>query len=144
MRPADFHQVTPKLLLKEGARVQAGEAIFYSKSDESVKFVSPVSGNIVEIVRGERRVILEIKIQADAQDHPLQHGAKDPQKMDASQVKSHLLESGCWPFIKQRPYDVVANSNDVPKSIFVSTYASAPLAADFEFTLKDRLDAFQT
>lgn len=143
IRPADFHQVTPKLLLKEGARVQAGEAIFYSKSDESVKFVSPVSGSIIEITRGERRVILEIKIQADAQDQPLQHGSKDPQKMDAQQVKSHLLESGCWPFIKQRPYDVVANSQDVPKSIFVSTYASAPLAADFEFTLKDRLEAFQ-
>lgn len=143
IRPADFHQVTPKLLLKEGARVQAGEAIFFSKSDEAVKFVSPVNGTISEITRGEKRVILEIRIQADAQDQPKQHGAKDPQKLDAAQIKAHLLESGCWPFIKQRPYDVVANSNDVPKSIFVSTFASAPLAADFEFTLKDRLEAFQ-
>jgi len=142
--PSDFHKVTPKLVLKEGAEVKAGEVVFYSKYDERVKFASPVSGKIIEIKRGEKRLILEIKIQADAQDSFLNNGVKSPSKMNADDVKEHLLNSGCWPFIKQRPYDVIANSNDKPKAIFISAYASAPLATDLEFSLKNKLNDFQT
>jgi len=142
--PSDFHKVTPKLVLKEGAEVKAGEVIFFSKYDENVKFASPVSGKITEIRRGERRVILEIRILADAQDSYLSHGSKSPSKLSSDEVKQHLLNSGCWPFIKQRPYDVVANSQDKPKAIFISAYGSAPLATDFEYSLKDKLADFQT
>jgi Na+-transporting NADH:ubiquinone oxidoreductase subunit A len=143
IKPSDFHKVTPKLLLKEGAEVKAGEAIFYSKDDQEVKFVSPVSGKIVEIKRGEKRVILEIRIQADAQDSFVEHGKKNPKEMTNEQIKAHLLASGCWPFIKQRPYDVVANSNDTPKAIFISGFSSAPLSADVEVVLKDKIASFQ-
>lgn len=143
IKPSDFHKVTPKLVIKEGATVKAGEVIFYSKDDEAVKFVSPVSGKIIEIRRGEKRVILEIRIQADAQDAFVDHGKKNLQDLSAEQVKAHLLASGCWPFIKQRPYDVVAHSNDVPKDIFISAYSSAPLSSDVEVALKDKLKSFQ-
>lgn len=144
IKPSDFHKVMPKLVVKEGAEVKAGEVIFHSKYDEQVKFVAPVSGKIIEIKRGDKRVILEIRIQADAQDQSLDHGKKNVKDLSEDQVKSHLLASGCWPFIKQRPYDVVANSQDVPKAIFISAYASAPLANDVEFTLANRIEAFQT
>jgi Na+-transporting NADH:ubiquinone oxidoreductase subunit A len=143
IKPSDFHKVTPKLVLKEGAEVKAGEVIFYSKNDEAVKFVSPVSGKINEIKRGEKRVILEINILADAQDTFVEHGKKNPKELSADEVKSHLLASGCWPFIKQRPYDVVATSTDSPKAIFISAYSSAPLSADVEVALKDKLISFQ-
>ena len=143
IKPSDFHKVTPKLVLKEGAEVKAGEVIFYSKDDEAVKFVSPVSGKIVEIKRGDKRVILEIRIQADAQDTFIEHGKKNPNEMSGDQVKAHLLASGCWPFIKQRPYDVVAHSGDTPKAIFISGYSSAPLSADVEVALKDKVASFQ-
>ena len=142
--PTDLHTVIPKLLVKEGAEVKTGEIIFFSKYDESVKFASPVSGKIIEIKRGERRVILEIRILADATDVFVNRGAISPSKMSDDEVKKHLLESGCWPFIKQRPYDVLANSNEKPKAIFISAYASAPLATDFEYALKDKLVDFQT
>lgn len=143
IKPSDFHKVTPKMVLKEGAEVKAGEVVFYSKKDEAVKFVSPVSGKIIEIKRGEKRVILEIRIQADAQDTFVEHGRKNPAEMSPEQVKQHLLQSGCWPFIRQRPYDVVANSADTPKSIFISAYSSAPLSADVDVVLKDRQASFQ-
>jgi len=143
LKPSDFHKVTPKLLLKEGVEVKAGEALFYAKDDQEVKFVSPVSGKIVEIKRGEKRVILEIRIQADVQDTFLEHGSKNPKDMSAEQVKAYLLGSGCWPFIKQRPYDVIANSNDTPKAIFISGFSSAPLSADVEVALRDRIVSFQ-
>jgi Na+-transporting NADH:ubiquinone oxidoreductase subunit A len=143
VKPSDFHGVTPKMVVKEGDNVKAGEVIFYSKSDEKVKFVAPVSGKIQEIKRGEKRVILEILIAADSQDVFVEHSKKNPNDLSTEEVKEHLLASGCWPFINQRPYDVIAKSADTPKAIFISTYASAPLAADVDFVLADQLVAFQ-
>uniref|UniRef100_UPI004047ED90 hypothetical protein n=1 Tax=Flavobacterium sp. TaxID=239 RepID=UPI004047ED90 len=143
VKPSDFHGVTPKMVVKEGDNVKAGEVIFYSKSDEKVKFVAPVSGKIQEIKRGEKRVILEILIAADSQDICVEHSKKNPNDLSTEEVKEHLLASGCWPFINQRPYDVIANSADTPKAIFISTYASAPLAADAEYVLENKLAAFQ-
>ena len=138
IRPEDFHGVTPKLILKEGSKVKAGEAVFYDKSNEKVKFVSPVSGEIIEIKRGEKRRILSIKIQADKKQTYQNHGKFDFENAKAEDLKSHLLASGCWPFIKQRPYDVIANPEREPKAIFVSAFASAPLAADYDFVLKGK------
>ena len=143
IKPSDFHGVTPKMTVKEGAIVKAGEVIFYSKNDESVKFVSPVSGTIQEIKRGDKRVILEILIAADSQDSHLEHSKKNPKDLSSEEVKAHLLASGCWPFIKQRPYDVIANPAKTPKAIFVSAYASAPLAADYDYVLAGKENELQ-
>ena len=134
IRPEDFHSIIPKLVAKEGTHVKAGETLFYNKDNEAMKFVSPVSGEITEVQRGPRRRIDAIKITADKEQAFLDHGKFDL-SADADKVKSHLLASGCWAFIKQRPYDVVANADKTPKAIFVSGYASAPLAADLDYTL---------
>ncbi len=135
IKPEDFHGITPKLVAKEGAKVKAGDTLFYSKSDERILFPSPVSGEVVEVIRGARRKVLAVKISADSTQEYKDFGTKDAAKMSAEEVKNHLFASGCWPFVKQRPYDVVANPNQAPKAIFVSAYASAPLAADLDFTL---------
>ncbi len=138
LRPEDFHGVIPKLISKVGSKVKAGEAVFYDKSDESVKFASPVAGEIIEIARGEKRKILAIKIQADKEQTYQDNGKLNVASSDAGSIKEHLLASGCWPFIKQRPYDVIANPEKTPKAIFISAYASAPLAADLDFTLQGK------
>ncbi|WP_372744979.1 Na(+)-translocating NADH-quinone reductase subunit A [Lutibacter sp.] len=135
LKPEDFHSIIPKLSVKVGAKVKAGEAVFYNKANEEMKFPSPVSGEIADIIRGEKRKILAIKISADKDQQFVDFGAKDPKAMNADEIKSHLLAAGCWPFIKQRPYDVIANPNNLPKAIFISAYASAPLAADYDYTL---------
>jgi Na+-transporting NADH:ubiquinone oxidoreductase subunit A len=135
VKPEDFHGITPKLVAKEGAEVKAGDTLFYSKSDERILFLSPVSGKVTEVVRGARRKVLAVKITADTTQVYKDFGAKNADVMSAEEVKSHLFASGCWPFVKQRPYDVVANPNQVPKAIFISAYATAPLAADLEYTL---------
>ncbi|MBT4413116.1 MAG: NADH:ubiquinone reductase (Na(+)-transporting) subunit A, partial [Polaribacter sp.] len=124
VKPENFHGITPKLVAKEGTKVKAGDTLFYSKSDERILFPSPVSGKVTEVIRGARRKILAIKITADAKQTHADFGKKDTSTMTAEEVKNHLFASGCWPFIKQRPYDVVANPNQAPKSIFVSGYAS--------------------
>ncbi|MBX2828643.1 MAG: Na(+)-translocating NADH-quinone reductase subunit A [Flavobacteriaceae bacterium] len=143
IRPKDFHLVTPKMIVKEGAKVQAGDAIFYSKSNEDIKFVSPVSGTLSEIERGAKRVITKITIEGDQEDSYKDFGIINPDSMKPEDIKNHLLASGCWPFIKQRPYDVVADPAKTPKAIFVSGYSTAPLAADLDFTLKGKESELQ-
>lgn len=144
IKPEDFHGITPKILAKEGTKVKAGQALFYSKSDERILFPSPVSGEVTEIVRGAKRRILAFKIAADGKQDSEDFGKKDVSKLSGEEVKNHLLASGCWPFIKQRPYDIVANPNQAPKAIFVSAYASAPLAADYDYTLQGKEEELQT
>ena len=143
IRPEDFHSVTPKLIAKEGSKVKAGEPVFYDKSNENVKVVSPVSGEVIEIARGEKRRILSLKIQADKKQTFQDNGKFNVDSAKAEDIKAHLLASGCWPFIKQRPYDVIANPDREPKAIFVSAYASAPLAADYDFVLKGKESELQ-
>lgn len=138
LRPADFHLVTPKMTVKEGVKIQAGEIIFYSKDNDTIKFASPVSGTLTAIERGAKRVITRILIEAETQDTFVDHGSMNVETAKAEDIKSHLLASGCWPFIKQRPYDVIANPEVAPKAIFISGYTTAPLAADLDFTLKGK------
>jgi Na+-transporting NADH:ubiquinone oxidoreductase subunit A len=142
--PTDFHGIIPKLAVKIDDNVKAGDVLFYSKTNESVKFVSPVSGTILEVVRGEKRRILEIKIKADAQQSHKDFGTKVPMKMDADAVKSHLSETGCLPYFMQRPYDVIADPINTPRDIFVSTFSTAPLAVNEAFALNGQEQYFQT
>jgi len=144
VQPEDFHGITPKLVAKEGAEVKAGDTLFYDKSDERILFSSPVSGKVSEVIRGARRRVMAVKITADAKQIHKDFGVQDVDKMSAEEVKNHLFASGCWPFIKQRPYDVVANPDQAPKAIFISAHATAPLAANLEYTLADKVQELQT
>lgn len=134
----DFHGITPKMFLKEGAEVKAGEPIFYNKNNEKMLFVAPVSGELVEIVRGARRKILTIKILGDKEQQYSQAKTHDLSKIDGEQLKEHLLNSGCWPFLKQRPYDIIADPSATPKAIFISGFSSSPLAADVDYQLRGK------
>src|SRR5690606_19861273 len=134
----DFHGITPKMLVKPGAEVKAGEPLFYNKNVEDMLFVSPVSGELVEVERGARRKILTLKILADKKQGAVVHTPLSPATASAQDIKALLLKSGCWPFIKQRPYDVVADPEVAPKAIFVSACVTAPLSADLEYSLKGK------
>ncbi len=135
LRPSDFHLITPKMVVREGGKVQAGDTIFYSKINEAVKFVSPVSGTLTKIERGAKRVITEIVLEADQQDSFKEFGVLNPETANAEAIKARLLESGCWPFIMQRPYAVIAGTEQEPRDIFISAYSTAPLANDLDFSL---------
>ena len=143
LKPQDFHGIIPKLIAKEGAEVKAGESIFYSKSDDRILFPSPVSGKVTEIIRGAKRKIISIKIAADGKQTFKDFGKQDADKMSAEEVKNHLLSSGCWPFVKQRPFDIIANPSQSPKAIFISAYASSPLAANYDYTLAGKEEELQ-
>ena len=140
--PEDFHGVFPKLTIKADEKVKAGDVLFYDKNNEKVKFVSPVSGKITEIQRGERRRIVSIEILADNKIEYKNLGKLDV-KADKNKIIEYLLNAGLWPFIKQRPYDVIADHKISPKSIFISGFSSAPLSADLDYISKGYEDKIQ-
>lgn len=144
IQPPDLWGFTPRLDAREGDKVKAGDALFHSKTHEDIIVATPVSGTVAEIVRGQKRRILAVKIKADSTDTYKDFKKQELAKLTAGEIKTHLLKSGCWPFVKQRPYDVIANPADNPRDIFVSAYSNAPLQADSEFILKDRQQDFQT
>ena len=141
IRPADFHLITPKMVVKEGAKIKAGDDIFYNKANEVMRFVSPVSGTLTEIRRGAKRVITDLIIEADTEDSYRDFGKTDTSNAEA--VKARMLEAGLWPFIKQRPYDVIANPDVTPKAIFISAYNTAPMGADYDLILQGKEEQIQ-
>jgi len=142
--PDAFVGVKPKVVVKEGDQVKAGDALFVNKLHPEVKFVSPVSGTVKAVVRGERRKVLSIQVEADATQTYVDFGKKDVEKLSANDVKQTLLDAGMFAFFMQRPYAVVANPDDAPKAIFASTFSDMPLAADFDVVLKGQETDFQT
>ena len=140
--PDDFEGVTPKVVVKEGDHVKAGDALFVNKMYPEVKFASPVSGTVREVVRGERRKVLCIKVEADAQQESVDFGKKDVGSLNGEQVVNALLEAGIFGYINQLPYAVSTNPSVLPKAIFVSALRDKPLAADFEFEVKGQEDDF--
>jgi Na+-transporting NADH:ubiquinone oxidoreductase subunit A len=143
LKPADFFGVKAKLSVREGDQVKAGTPLFYSKDREAIKFCSPVSGEVVEIVRGEKRKLLEIKVLADSEISHLDFGAGDPSTMERQAIIDKLTASGCWPMLIQRPYGIVANPERTPKAIFISTFNSDPLGVDNDFALHGLEKEFQ-
>ena len=144
INPSDFHLITPKMVVKVGEKVSAGDVVFFSKKNPEIKFCSPVSGEILDIVRGAKRRILEILINCDEKQIAISHKISDFNKFSKNQILETLLNSGCWPFIKQRPYDIIADPTDSPKSIFISTLNTAPISADFEIVLNEQKKQFIT
>ena len=134
--PDDFVGVKPKVVVKEGDTVMAGDALFVDKLHPEVKFVSPVSGTVTLVERGDRRKLLSIRVKADQQQVAREFDVK-------GDVKDVLLESGLFSFFRSRPYDVVANPEDKPKAIFVTAFNSMPLSQDFNYVLKGQEKEFQ-
>ena len=142
--PDDFPGVTPKVVVKEQEYVMAGGPLFIDKNHPEVKFVSPVSGVVTSVERGARRKVMNIVVEAAAEQDYEEFGKQDVARMNADRVKELLLQSGMFAFIKQRPYDVIADPAVAPRAIFISAFDSNPLAPEFEFALKGEETNFQT
>lgn len=141
--PDDFHGVTPRLIKRAGDTVIAGEPVYHAKRDERITVCSPVSGTVKEVRRGAKRKILSIVIEPDAQQTAISHDVSGWGQHSAGEMKTLLCNAGLWPFIKQRPYDVVANPDTTPKAIFISAYNSAPIAADVDVLVQDKKQFLQ-
>ena len=144
LMPADFTRVTPKVVVKPEDTVKAGDPLFFDKANTELQFVSPVSGKVVAVNRGERRRVLNVVVESDGKFQSVEYKAKDVLSLSAEEVKADLLKSGLFAFMRQRPYDVIATPTDTPRAIYVSAFDSKPLAVSFEVALKGNEDDFQT
>ena len=144
VQPPNYQGIVPKLEVKEGAAVKAGSPLFHSKENPELKFLSPVSGTVKQVLRGEKRRILAVVVEADGKNDQHVFAAIDPAAMDREALVAAVAERGFFAFLEQRPFATVANPTDVPRSIHVSGFDSAPLAADMEVVLDGRAEAFQT
>jgi Na+-transporting NADH:ubiquinone oxidoreductase subunit A len=143
IKPGDWHGLTPKIIPKLCDQVKVGTPLFYDKYRPEVKFTSPVSGIFHVINRGERRRIIEVVVEDDGKDTAESFLQGEPSEMKREQIVENLLNSGLWPMIRRRPYTVIARTGEVPKSIFISAFDTAPLAPDMDFLLKDSEEDFQ-
>lgn len=145
IKPTDFKGLVPKLRIKQGEEVRVGDCLFADKKNDKICFTSPVSGEVVEIVRGERRAITAIKILADSAEYKCKEfDTQNYSTKNVDEIKAILLESGLWPFITQRPFGVIADTEVTPKSIHVSGFDSSPLAADLGVSLRGQESQLET
>ena len=144
VKPTDFPGLVPKLTVKVEDQVQSGSPLFFDKNRPEVKFTSPVSGKVFSVNRGERRKILEVVVEPDGQNRAVSFKKAAPVSLDKGEIIENLLNSGLWPLIRQRPYNVIAHPEDTPKAIFISGFDSSPLAPDYNFILKDFASSFQS
>jgi Na+-transporting NADH:ubiquinone oxidoreductase subunit A len=140
IQPSDFKGLNARLLVKEGDRVLAGSPVLADKKATDILVTAPVSGTVEQVVRGDKRKLLAVLIKADKDQEYLDFDAK---ATSAEDVKSALLKSGLWAGMIQRPYGILADPTVTPKAIFVSTFSTAPLAADTEYTLGNEIEALQ-
>ena len=133
VKPTDFPGFSPRLLVKEGDSVKAGSPLMADKLRPEILLTSPVSGKVEGIVRGAKRKLLAVLVKADAEQHYVDFGTKAPATAD--ETRELLLKSGLWVSLVQRPYGVTADPGLTPKAIFISSFSTAPLAADSDFTL---------
>lgn len=143
LKPHDFIGVVPKMHVAEGDDVKVGTVLFHDKNNESVFFTSPASGKVKAIVRGEKRVILQVIIESDGKFETIDFGKADPSKLSRNEIVEKLVQSGTWTMLRQRPYSTIAKIQDEPKCIAVSMFDTAPLAPDNNFIVKDQMAAIK-
>jgi len=143
VKPGDFHQVVPKLAVKEGDAVLAGSPLFVDKYRPEVRYVSPVSGTVTALVRGDKRLLQAVVVTPDEEQTYVQHAVPDVATATRDEIIALMLASGTWAFLRQRPYGIAANPTDRPKAIFVSGFDTAPLAPDMDYVLTGEGEAFQ-
>ena len=142
--PDDFVGMTPKVVVREGDHVKAGDALFVNKKQTDVKFASPVSGVVQAVVRGDRRKVLRVVVEADKNQQYVDFGLKQVASLDGDAVVKALLEAGLFGYINQLPYAVSTTPDQKPRAVFVSALRDMPLAGDFEYELQGNEEDFQT
>ena len=144
VKPLDFIGVVPKMHVAEGDDVKVGTVLFHDKKNEGIFFTSPVSGKVKAIVRGEKRVILQVVVESDGKYEAIDFGKAEPSKLTRNEVIEKMVQSGTWTMLRQRPYSTIANPQDEPKCVVVSMFDTAPMAPDNNFIVAEKMESIKT
>ncbi|MEM9917634.1 MAG: NADH:ubiquinone reductase (Na(+)-transporting) subunit A, partial [Bacteroidota bacterium] len=145
VQPRNFVGMSPipKLSIAVGDEVKAGDQLFFDKTRPDVKYVAPVSGEVIAINRAEKRSIAEVVILADKEIKYRELEPFDLENGSREDLVNYLMDVGAWPFVRQRPFDTVADPKEPAKAIFISTFDTAPLAPDLNLAVEGRAVEFQ-
>ena len=145
VQPPNFRGIAPipKMEVEVGDEVKAGDPLFFDKQQPDIKFVAPVSGEIIAINRGEKRAITEVVILADKKQQYLQLSPPDLNSCSREELQAFLMDCGGWAVLRQRPFQLIPAPGDVPRDIFISTFDTAPLAPDLNYAVEGRGKDFQ-
>ena len=127
VKPTDLVGFTPRLCVAVGDTVSAGQPLVVDKADQRLFLPSPVDGVVADIVRGEKRKLLEVIVSR-------QTSQTSPSSPTRPTRLTH--DSPCWWMLRERPFGTVANPDHSPKAVFVSLRDTNPLAPDLDFVLK--------
>ena len=143
IKPLDFIGVVPKMHVAEGDDVKVGTVLFHDKKNEGIFFTSPVSGKVKAIVRGEKRVILQVVVESDGKYEAIDFGKAEPSTLTRNEVIEKMVQSGTWTMLRQRPYSTIANPQDEPKCVVVSMFDTAPMAPDNNFIVAGKMESIK-
>ncbi len=140
LKPTDFRGIAPipKMEVAVGDEVLAGQPVFYDKLSPEIKYVAPVSGEVVELRRGAKRAVSHIVILADKEQKHKQHDILNVDTASKQDIINYLQAAGAWNLLNQRPFDIIADPTVTPDNIFISTFSTAPLAPDNSALLDGR------
>lgn len=128
----DYIGMRPTMHVKEGDTVAKGQVVFEDKKRVGVKYTAPVSGKVVAINRGERRVFESLVIEASQGDEiTFKAHAKDAlAKLSCKEVITQLNDAGEWTAFRTRPFSRTPELDSTPSAIFVTATDTNPLCAD--------------
>ena len=143
--PKQFRGIKPKLIVREGDKVETGSPLFFDKLKPKIKWASPSSGVVTSIQYGARRVIenIEITVEDKKPDLSKSYSSSQLNNSDRDTIINSLLDACVFPLIRQRPFNKVANPDEIPRDIFISAYNTAPLSVDLFKIIQDNKDEFQ-
>lgn len=142
----DFRPLKLRPMVEEGAVVEAGTPVLQDKADDNYVLTAPVSGKVVAVNRGERRLLLGLEIEPDGRGAAKQFTRYDAARianLPREEVLAQVLGSGTLPYFHQRPFNYVAVPGTIPRDIFISSFDSAPFGLDENLVLKGREQEFQ-
>ena len=145
LQPINYHDILPipKIVPEDGSELLAGDPLFFDKKHPDIFFVSPVSGEMAGIVRGPKRAIHQVVVLADRDIKFRKLNSPDVETADRATIREFLKKNGGWPLFRQRPYNILPDSEGDPRDIFISTFSSAPLAGNMEVKIDGRYEAMQ-
>lgn len=142
----DYVGMRPTMHVKEGDIVRKGQVLFEDKKRAGVLYTAPVSGQIVAINRGERRVFesIVIAVNSSANDEITfnAYRPEDLSELDRQTVVEQLVHSGEWTAFRTRPFSRTPEIDSVPSAIFVTVTDTNPLAVDPASVLFEEIASF--
>jgi Na+-transporting NADH:ubiquinone oxidoreductase subunit A len=140
----DVHDLKPGMHVRKGDRVKLGQPLFFDKQNPGVHFVSPGSGVVTAVNRGERRILqsVVVRLEGDDAEEFDTYSTERLYSLDAGAVRDNLQASGMWTAFRTRPFSKIPAVDASPRALFVTAIDTNPLAADPAVIIEAKKEAF--